>query len=213
MKKSKTIIIGSIILIICLFALIIYNNFSRKIDIKSANKGWNIYDKSISNIKDNISAIAKPNQNFEWGTLKDIDIDDIEYKNTLNSLLADVRMCYLEYTDDGTLYTNSNSIRKYRDKKNISKRELKELTDAMIYEQRNGCLKYFEKYNVLLISNDKILRNKIYNITNSIADFKLYVLHLEKNETYNELLTKKILEVHLLEDISKFLIDEYDRLK
>lgn len=117
MKKSKTIIIGSIILIICLFALIIYNNFSRKIDIKSANKGWNIYDKSISNIKDNISAIAKPNQNFEWGTLKDIDIDDIEYKNTLNSLLADVRMCYLEYTDDGTLYTNSNPIRKYRDKK------------------------------------------------------------------------------------------------
>lgn len=213
MKKSKTIIIGSIILIICLFALIIYNNFSRKIDIKSANKGWNIYDKSISNIKDNISAIAKPNQNFEWGTLKDIDIDDIEYKNTLNSLLADVRMCYLEYTDDGTLYTNSNSIRKYRDKKNISKRELKELTDAMIYEQRNGCLEYFEKYNVLLISNDKILRNKIYNITNSIADFKLYVLHLEKNETYDELLTKKILEVHLLEDISKFLIDEYDRLK
>lgn len=213
MKKSKTIIIGSIILIICLFALIIYNNFSRKIDIKSANKGWNIYDKSISNIKDNISAIAKPNQNFEWGTLKDIDIDDIKYKNTLNSLLADVRMCYLEYTDDGTLYTNSNSIRKYRDKKNISKRELKELTDAMIYEQRNGCLKYFEKYNVLLISNDKILRNKIYNITNSIADFKLYVLHLEKNETYDELLTKKILEVHLLEDISKFLIDEYDRLK
>lgn len=213
MKKSKTIIIGSIILIICLFALIIYNNFSRKIDIKSANKGWNIYDKSISNIKDNMSAIAAPNQNFEWGTLKDIDIDDIEYKNTLNSLLADVRMCYLEYTDDGTLYTNSNSIRKYRDKKNISKRELKELTDAMIYEQRNGCLKYFEKYNVLLISNDKILRNKIYNITNSIADFKLYVLHLEKNETYDELLTKKILEVHLLEDISKFLIDEYDRLK
>ena len=59
MKKSKTIIIGSIILIICLFALIIYNNFSRKIDIKSANKGWNIYDKSISNIKDNISAIAE----------------------------------------------------------------------------------------------------------------------------------------------------------
>lgn len=213
MKKSKTIIIGSIILIICLFALIIYNNFSRKIDIKSANKGWNIYDKSISNIKDNISAIAKPNQNFEWGTLKDIDIDDIEYKNTLNSLRADVRMCYLEYTDDGTLYTNSNPIRKYRDKKNISKRELKELTDAMIYEQRNGCLKYFEKYNVLLISNDKILRNKIYNITNSIVDFKLYVMHLEKNETYDELLTKKILEVHLLEDISKFLIDEYDRLK
>lgn len=213
MKKSKTIIIGSIILIICLFALIIYNNFSRKIDIKSANKGWNIYDKSISNIKDNMSAIAAPNQNFEWGTLKDIDIDDIEYKNTLNSLLADVRMCYLEYTDDGTLYTNSNPIRKYRDKKNISKRELKELTDVMIYEQRNGCLKYFEKYNVLLISNDEILRNKIYNITNSIVDFKLYVFHLEKNETYDELLTKKILEVHLLEDISKFLIDEYDRLK
>lgn len=69
-----------------------------------------------------MSAITNPNEYYEWGTLKDIDTNDIEYKNTLNSLVASVRMCYLEYTDDGTLYTDSNPIRKYRNQKISLKR-------------------------------------------------------------------------------------------
>ena len=215
MKKSVKIIIGSIImaLMICILTAIIYNTIHKKIDIQKANEGWAIYEKSITNIKNNMSAITEPNENFEWGTLKDIDIEDTEYKNTLNSLVASVRMCYLEYTDDGTLYTDSNPIRKYRSQKNISKQELKQLTNSMFYEQNKGCLSYFEKYNTLLISNDETLKNKVYNVTNPIVDLKSYGLYLDKETTYDELMMKKILEVHLVEDVSKFLVNEYNRLK
>lgn len=94
MKKSVKIIIGSIIiaLIICISAAIIYNTIYKKIDIQKANEGWTFYDESITNIKNNMSAITEPNENFKWGTLKDIDIEDTEYKNTLNSLVASVRI-------------------------------------------------------------------------------------------------------------------------
>ena len=215
MKKSVKIIIGSIImaLIICILTAIIYNTIHKKIDIQKANEGWTIYEKSITNIKNNMSAITEPNENFKWGTLKDIDIEDTEYKNTLNSLVASVRMCYLEYTDDGTLYTDSNPIRKYRSQKSISKQDLKQLTNSMFYEQNKGCLSYFEKYNTLLISNDETLKNKVYNVTNPIVDIKSYGLYLDKETTYDELMMKKILEVHLVEDVSKFLVNEYNRLK
>ena len=215
MKKSVKIIIGSIIiaLIICISTAIIYNTIYKKIDIQKANEGWTFYDESITNIKNNMSAITKPNENFEWGTLKNIDIEDTEYKNTLNSLIASVRMCYLEYTDDGTLYTDSNPIRKYRSQKSISKQDLKQLTNSMFYEQNKGCLSYFEKYNTLLISNNETLKNKVYNVTNPIVGIKSYGLYLGKETTYDELMMKKILEVHLVEDISKFLVNEYNRLK
>ena len=215
MKKSVKIIIGSIIiaLIICISTAIIYNTIYKKIDIQKANEGWTFYDESITNIKNNMSAITEPNENFEWGTLKNIDIEDTEYKNTLNSLIASVRMCYLEYTDDGTLYTDSNPIRKYRSQKSISKQDLKQLTNSMFYEQNKGCLSYFEKYNTLLISNNETLKNKVYNVTNPIVDIKSYGLYLDKETTYDELMMKKILEVHLVEDISKFLVNEYNRLK
>ena len=215
MKKSVKIIIGSIIiaLIICISTAIIYNTIYKKIDIQKANEGWTFYDESITNIKNNMSAITEPNENFEWGTLKNIDIEDTEYKNTLNSLIASVRMCYLEYTDDGTLYTDSNPIRKYRSQKSISKQDLKQLTNSMFYEQNKGCLSYFEKYNTLLISNNETLKNKVYNVTNPIVGIKSYGLYLGKETTYDELMMKKILEVHLVEDISKFLVNEYNRLK
>ena len=215
MKKSVKIIIGSIIiaLIICISTAIIYNTIYKKIDIQKANEGWTFYDESITNIKNNMSAITEPNENFEWGTLKNIDIEDTEYKNTLNSLIASVRMCYLEYTDDGTLYTDSNPIRKYRSQKSISKQDLKQLTNSMFYEQNKGCLSYFEKYNTLLISNNETLKNKVYNVTNPIVDIKSYGLYLDKETTYDELMIKKILEVHLVEDVSKFLVNEYNRLK
>ena len=215
MKKSVKIIIGSIIiaLIICISTAIIYNTIYKKIDIQKANEGWTFYDESITNIKNNMSAITEPNEKFKWGTLKDIDIEDTEYKNTLNSLVASVRMCYLEYTDDGTLYTDSNPIRKYRSQKSISKQDLKQLTNSMFYEQNKGCLSYFEKYNTLLISNNETLKNKVYNVTNPIVGIKSYGLYLGKETTYDELMMKKILEVHLVEDISKFLVNEYNRLK
>ena len=130
MKKKVIIILIAITLSIGIFLLI----FKEKdINIEETKILWNIYDKNIENIKNNLDPITNPNENFYWWELKDFNIEDNEYQSTLNTLVSDIRMCYLELTDDGTLYTDSNPIRKYRDKKNISNtNEIEEIFEDMI---------------------------------------------------------------------------------
>ena len=120
MKRKKKVIIigiGIIALLSSILSIVIYNANYNSIDIQQANKGWAIYDKSITNIKENMNIITEADGDFEWGRLKDFEIEDKDYEKTLNSLVASVRMCYLSYTDDGTLYTNANPIKEYRNKK------------------------------------------------------------------------------------------------
>ena len=213
MKRKKKVIIigiGIIVLLSSILSIVIYNANYNSIDIQQANKGWTIYDKSITNIKENMSIITEADGDFEWGSLKDFEIEDKDYEKTLNSLVASVRMCYLSYTDDGTLYTNANPIREYRNKKTITKTELKELNYSMDNEK---CFNMFTQYNSLFISHSEELTNEVYNITNKIIDLKANDLFSNHEATYEELLLRKILEVHLVEDVSEYLVKEYDRLK
>ena len=213
MKQKKKVIIigiGIIVLLSSILSIVIYNANYNSIDIQQANKGWTIYDKSITNIKENMSIITEADGDFEWGSLKDFEIEDKDYEKTLNSLVASVGMCYLSYTDNGTLYTNANSIREYRNKKTITKTELEELNYSMDNEK---CFNMFTQYNSLFISHSEELTNEVYNITNKIIDLKANDLFSNHDATYEELLLRKILEVHLVEDVSEYLVKEYDRLK
>ena len=213
MKRKKKVIIigiGIIVLLSSILSIVIYNANYNSIDIQQANKGWTIYDKSITNIKENMSIITEADGDFEWGSLKDFEIEDKDYEKTLNSLVASVGMCYLSYTDNGTLYTNANSIREYRNKKTITKTELEELNYSMDNEK---CFNMFTQYNSLFISHSEELTNEVYNITNKIIDLKANDLFSNHDATYEELLLRKILEVHLVEDVSEYLVKEYDRLK
>lgn len=213
MKRKKKVIIigiGIIVLLSSILSIVIYNANYNSIDIQQANKGWTIYDKSITNIKENMSIITEADGDFEWGSLKDFEIEDKDYEKTLNSLVVSVRMCYLSYTDDGTLYTNANPIREYRNKKTITKIELKELNYSIDNEK---CFNMFTQYNSLFISHSEELTNEVYNITNKIIDLKANDLFSNHEATYEELLLRKILEVHLVEDVSEYLVKEYDRLK
>ena len=213
MKRKKKVIIigiGIIVLLSSILSIVIYNANYNSIDIQQANKGWTIYDKSITNIKENMSIITEADGYFEWGSLKDFEIEDKDYEKTLNSLVVSVRMCYLSYTDDGTLYTNANPIREYRNKKTITKTELKELNYSIDNEK---CFNMFTQYNSLFISHSEELTNEVYNITNKIIDLKANDLFSNHEATYEELLLRKILEVHLVEDVSEYLVKEYDRLK
>ena len=214
--KNKYIVIIMILILIALssyLSITVYKNYDKKIDIQLSNQIWNTYDDSLITIKNNMESITEPNENFDWWILKDFDIVDDEYKGILNLLVADVRMCYLEYTDDGTLYTKSNPIRKYRDKEFITRKELEKLNFDIYNEIKFGCLKNFDRYNAYLVSNDEELRTKVLNKTNKIFRTKETAIFTNQNATYNELLLRKIMEVHYIEDISAFLVDEYNRLK
>ena len=214
--KNKYIVIIMALILIALssfLSIIVYKNYDKKIDIQLANQIWTTYDDSIAIIKNNMESITDSNESFDWWILKDFDIEDDEYESVLNLLVADVRMCYLEYTGDGTLYTNTNPIRKYREKEYITSKELEKLNFEMYNEFNQGCLKRFASYNSLLISNDEVLRNNVLTKTNKIFRIKPIEIFNNKNATYNELLLRKIMEVHYIEDISEFLVEEYNRLK
>ncbi|MBO5120525.1 MAG: hypothetical protein J6C28_02415 [Bacilli bacterium] len=212
--KNKCLVIIMILILIILssfLSIIIYKNHNNKIDIQLSNQSWDSYDESIKNIKNNMDPITEPNENFFWWTLKDFDIEDNEYEKILNSLVAQVRMCYLDYTDDGTLYTNSNPIRKYRKKDIITTEELKKLNFDMSNDR--SCINRFDDFNSLLISNDENLRNRFLNRINKINLIKSTELFRNENASYNELLLRKTIEVHYIEDMSEFLVEEYNRLK
>lgn len=214
--KNKYIVIIMALILIALssfLSITVYKNYDKKIDIQLANQIWTTYDDSIAIIKNNMESITDSNESFDWWILKDFDIEDDEYESVLNLLVADVRMCYLEYTDDGTLYTNTNPIRKYREKEYITSKELEKLNFEMYNEFNQGCLKRFASYNSLLISNDEVLRNNVLTKTNKIFRISQIEIFNNKNATYNELLLRKIMEVHYIEDISEFLVEEYNRLK
>lgn len=212
--KNKYIFIIFLLILIVLssfLSTIIYINHNNKIDIQLSNQSWDSYDESIKNIKNNMDPITEPNENFFWWTLKDFDIEDNEYEKILNHLVAQVRMCYLDYTDDGTLYTNSNPIRKYRKKDIITTEELKKLNFDMSNDR--SCINRFDDFNSLLISNDENLRKRFLNRTNKINLIKSTELFRNENASYNELLLRKTIEVHYIEDMSEFLVEEYNRLK
>lgn len=214
-KKHLTIIFIIIIILLSnTLTITAYKNYNNKIDIQLSNQSWDSYDASINAIKNNMDSITEPNENFFWWTLKDFNIEDDEYEKILNSLVASVRMCYLNFTDDGTLYTNTNPIRNYRNKKYITKEKLEKLNFDMYNEIKyGGCLPRFDQYNALLISNDEILRNKVLTQINKIFRIKTTKLFTNKKATYNELLMRKTMEVHFIEDISEFIVEEYNRLK
>lgn len=212
--KNKCLVIIMILILIILssfLSIIIYKNHNNKMDIQLSNQSWDSYDESIKNIKNNMDPITEPNENFFWWSLKDFDIEDNEYEKILNHLVAQVRMCYLDYTDDGTLYTNSNPIRKYREKDIITTEELKKLNFDMSNDR--SCINRFDDFNSLLISNDENLRNRFLNRINKINLIKSTELFRNENASYNELLLRKTIEVHYIEDMSEFLVEEYDRLK
>lgn len=212
--KNKCLVIIMILILIILssfLSIIIYKNHNNKIDIQLSNQSWDSYDESIKNIKNNMDPITEPNENFFWWTLKDFDIEDNEYEKILNHLVAQVRMCYLDYTDDGTLYTNSNPIRKYRKKDIITTEELKKLNFDMSNDR--SCINRFDDFNSLLISNDENLRKRFLNRINKINLIKSTELFRNENASYNELLLRKTIEVHYIEDMSEFLVEEYNRLK
>ena len=209
MEKINSVFITFIVLLVGIFSIMIYKN--NNMEIMDTEPYWNIYDISIKNIENNMNSITEPNGDIKWGTLKNIDIDDEEYLDTLNSLVADVRMCFLGYTDEEKMSAEFISIKKYRNKTKITKRKLLDL-NATTKKEVKDCSTRLEKYNVTTVSNDKELQSRLLTLTNNIIKLNSKMFAID-TLSYNELLLRKIYELHSVEDMSSFLVSEYSRLK
>lgn len=213
MKKKIFLIMFGFIIVLGGILIFQFFKINKSEKILVPNELFKIYDQSIQNIKNNMEMITENNEDFDWWVLKDFNIEDKDYEESLNSLVADVRMSYLEYTDEGEMYTNSNPIRNYREKEYITKKELEKLNLDMKEEMLSGNINRFDKYSTLLISQNEELRNRLLDQTEKITKMKQLSIFTNTNSTYSELLLKKIIEVNYVECISEFLVKEYNRLK
>lgn len=172
---------------------------------------WNLYDININEIKENMNEITESNDTFDWWKLKNIKTEDILYKDTLDSLVKDIRMCFLELEDNNELYTDSNYAKKFKNSNTISKNEL-----IILKEKRNDientCIDRLKLYKNIDIStnqeNEQIFLNEIENNVNFGNK------HFIKDKTeYYDYVYNEIIETQILSDISEFLLKEYNRLK
>lgn len=198
MKKISIIFIT--ILLSISMAFFIYKKCN-VFDIEYSNQSWLTYDNNMEIIKMNIKSI------------KDFNIEDKDYNDALNFLASDVKSCYMEFSRDESDYSNTNPILDYRYASSITKSELKKLNNDMLNEARLGCLKNFDRYDSMLISNNKNTKNNFLNKTNVFFTIKSTELFTNENASYNELLLRKNFEVQIIKELSCFLIDEYNRLK
>ncbi len=217
MKKKTLISIGLIALVVItiFISIFIYKNYNYKIDISQINKSWSSIDSDLASIKSNMDSITESNEDFYWWKLKDFDIEDDDYEGTLNYLVSSIRMCYIGYVDDERYdYSNAyNVISNFKNEKTITKRELKKLNEDMYREKAIGCLTRIEGIPSLLISNDENLRNKVLDEINYFITVKNSSFFENKDASYNELLFRKAVEIHLIKDLSDFLKEEYNNLK
>lgn len=217
MKKKTLISLGLVALVaVTIFiSVFIYKNYNYKIDISQINKSWDTIDRDLASIKSNMDSITESNEDFYWWKLKDFDIEDDDYEGTLNYLVSSIRMCYIGYVDDERYdYSNAyNVISNFKNEKTITKRELKKLNEDMYREKATGCLTLIEGIPSLLISNNENLRNKVLDEINYFITVKNSSFFENKDASYNELLFRKAVEIHLIKDLSDFLKAEYNNLK
>lgn len=216
-EKKKTIKTISIILIISFivisFLTIIINNYENEqqaIILENSNPSIIYeYNQKLLNISNYMNSISVPNENFYWWELKDLNIEDQVYQNTLNSLLSNIRMCYIEFTDNGNYYTESNPVYKYLEKEKLTKKELKILNSKA---KDYYCLSYYSKYDTILLSNNEEKSKEVLNMTQKAQKLLDSELYIKKELTFDELIEREIQEITLIEEYAKWLYEEYEEL-
>lgn len=208
MKKIISII--SLIVVTILIGVLFIADVKKNqdINIENDNLMWNLYDINIQEIKQNMDLIMESNSEFKWHSLKDINTKDKEYEKLLNEISKKVTNCYYNFENDGSSYTDNNYTKKYRNSKSISKEEINTLKDLSTYNCANS-FKYYKEVELNInIENKEILINKI----DEVLEFEDKYL-IKKPKNYNEFLYNEIVETEILKNMSKFLSDEYYRLK
>lgn len=151
-------------------------------------------------IETNMSEITDGNDNWNWAVLKETNLEDEQLKNTYNSLVSDIRTCYLLSNDlENKTYSNIKVL-SFKNKTIITEEELKKLNN------NENCLDNFGKYNSLVLSNNQELSKKIKTQISIIIDYKL------EPSTYKDLdvlLSEEMVTMNRIANLSRWLKIEY----
>jgi len=203
-KRIERVLLLTILLILVgLLSLLI---FHRKISIEEANKLWEIYDQNLEATQKNMNSIAISKDGFIWGEMKNSKIEDIEYQNALNTFLKEMSEWYYFYTTKEETVLNF-SIRRYRNKKTITKKQLQE------FNQNDDVIIDLTLLNSVYASKNRKTPERFQEKLTEIEEILNTELFTKKNATYEELVFRKVTESSILKNISEWLTAEYYRIK
>lgn len=197
-----------LVLVIILSFVLTYKDAERinVLDIKL----WLAYENSIESIVYNMEAITDSSDGEYWTSLKDFDIEDDTYEETLNLFTVDIKECYDEFTLAREEYKDGNAILKYREMDSISVRELEHLREDIT---KSTCMARFDKYNNMKISDDEETKIRFMKRIEILQELYINEMLVKNEPSFDTLLTRKILEASEIEGASAWLRGEYYRLK
>lgn len=211
MNKNKLFLCGILVLIfgVCLLGVFKFNNKEYVVDSTANNKLLIEYESILNDIYDNMNYVSVSNddvnKDISWATYK-LEMPE-ENKNVYDSLVRDIRYCYVYFTDDGSTYTNSNYLSKFKDMDKISKNEFEEKT-KLYSNYNNSCLDNFDKYEDLFLNNEL---NDLEVVIRPILIYKdIYNMDVKN---YEELLKNEYYKASLIKNASDFLKLKYDKEK
>lgn len=145
------------------------------------------------------------NKDISWFSYK-LEMPEIE-KNVYDSLVRDIRNCYVYFNDDGSTFTNSNYLSKFKDMNKISKKEFEDKTK--LYSNYNkSCLDNFNKYE------DLLLNKELKDLEVVVRPILIYkeIYNMDVNN-YEELLKNEYYKASLIKNVSDFLRLKFDNEK
>lgn len=209
MKKKYILWLLAFVLLI---SLTIISSKEEKYDIKDINYLWEIYDQNMNDIKKNMDYITYDTEEWMWWELKDFVIEDFEYKQSLNRLVSDIRLCYYELLEVEEYSAEKYNLLPYRDKKNIIDKELVLLIEQVNNNQDTN-FERFKNNSFFLISMNEESSKRYTEIVNIYENIKKTELFSKNVSSYEEILIRRIIKSNILKNLSDFLLVEYYRLK
>lgn len=191
--KKKMFILFLIVILVFLFGYIC--NICRNIEfIEKYNYKWDIYDYNMRKVEDIMNSISKDSEMRRWYY---ISVDN-EYDHAYGEIHYRIRECYLSLEDDGQLYTDTNSLRKYRDSKYVFSDDLFGANDSI-----KSCLLMFNGLDGLQLSKDEVVDS---TIKEKVTEFNNYNELVKcKQCTYEDFLNQEVLLSESLKDLAEWL--------
>lgn len=201
--KKKDYLIIAVILVIAL-TISLYKVFEPdKILLGETYKEmYDALDNNISIIETNMNEITVDGD--DWQELKELNIKDEKQKNTYNLLISDIKKCYLLSTDVKNKTYDNIKIMIFKNKKYANKYEILKLN------KNETCLKEFDKYNSMVLSDNKFLSEKLKTQINIIIGYKE---ELDVYKSFYELLSLEAINMSKIASLSKWLKIEYNTYK
>lgn len=200
---------GALIVVALLIGVLFVNDVrqNKYVNIESDNLMWNLYDINVKEINKNMDSIMVPNNEFKWGSLKDVNTKDKEYEKVLNEIAKKVTTYYYNFEKDGSNYTDNNYAKKYRNSKKISSEEIDTLKNLSEF----NCAESFNSYKDVELNINSNNKDRLLNKIDEVLEYEDKYL-IKNPENYNEFVYNEIIETEILKNMSKFLNDEYNRL-